>query len=69
MTDWLPWGAVVMVGTFVTLGLLVRAVGRTPVGERPQLRAVWWALWVSVVLGLATFSMYLLTGERWIWYH
>lgn len=68
MTDWLPWGAVVMAGTFSTLGLVLRAVGRTPAGEKPDLRAARWALLATVVLSLGVYAMYLLTGEGWVWY-
>jgi uncharacterized PurR-regulated membrane protein YhhQ (DUF165 family) len=68
MTDWLPWGAVVMAGTFTTLALVLRALGRTPAGQVPNLRAAWIALVVTIVLSLAVYSLYLLTGEDWVWY-
>jgi hypothetical protein len=68
VTDWLPWGAVVMAGTFSTLGLTLRAVGRAPAGQAPDLRAARWALLATVLLSLAVYSLYLLTGEDWVWY-
>jgi hypothetical protein len=68
MTDWLPWGASVMAGVFVTQVLLLRSIGRTPVGERPNLRFAWWSLTLFAILALGLYTMYLLFGERWIWY-
>jgi hypothetical protein len=68
MTDWLPWGAVVMAGTFTTLALVLRAIGKTPVGQVPDLRAARWALVASIVAALGVYAMYLITGEDWIWY-
>lgn len=69
MTDWLPWAAVLMAGTFATLGLLLRQLGRTPVGQVPDLRSARMALAATIVATLAVYALYLLFGERWIWYH
>jgi hypothetical protein len=68
MTDWLPWGAALMAGTFATIGLALRSLGRTPVGQRPDLRHAKRALLATVVLSVALFALYLAFGERWIWY-
>lgn len=68
MTDWLPWGAVVMAGTFATLSLTLRAIGKAPQGQTPNLRTAWIALVVTIVLSVAVYSLYLLTGEAWVWY-
>jgi hypothetical protein len=58
-----------MAGVFATLGLLIRAVGATPVGQRPDLRRVWLAFGITVAASLAVYALYLITGEGWIWYH
>jgi hypothetical protein len=68
MTDWLPWGAVVMGGTFSTLALTLRALGRRKEGEALDLRAAWWALVVTILASLGVYLLYLLYGERWVWY-
>ncbi|MHB8604572.1 MAG: hypothetical protein ACYDCK_04890 [Thermoplasmatota archaeon] len=68
MTDWLPWGFTLMVGTFTTLALALAAVGRAPVGERPRLGPAWIALGATVVASFAIYSLYLLYGESWVWY-
>lgn len=68
MTDWLPWGAVLMAGTFATLALLLRAVGRAAPGRPPDLRAAWAAFALTVVAALAVYALYLLFGEGWVWY-
>lgn len=69
MTDWLPWGAVVMAGTFATLALVLQGLGRTPAGQVPDLRNARRALWATVVASAVVFGLYLAFGERWIWYH
>lgn len=68
MTDWLPWGAVMMAGTMATLALTLRALGRTPVGERPDLRQARMALWLFLAVAAVVYSLYLVTGEGWVWY-
>ncbi|MCA1811660.1 MAG: hypothetical protein LC623_06575 [Halobacteriales archaeon] len=68
MTDWLPWGASLMAGFFVTQGLTLWTLGKTPVGTKPDLRWAWWSLIVFAILALGIYAMYLLYGERWIWY-
>ena len=68
MTDWLPWGATMMAGTFTTLAFTLRAVGRTEAGQRPNLRAAWGALAATVTASLAVYALCLLFGERWVWY-
>ncbi|MES2155618.1 MAG: hypothetical protein V4510_10825 [bacterium] len=68
MTDWLPWGAVVMAGVFGTLATLLRRLGRTPIGAKPDLRAVWWALAISAAAGVGVYALYVAMGEDWVWY-
>lgn len=68
MTDWLPWGAVVMAGTFGTIAALVWRLQKTPAGQRPDLRAVWWVLCVSAAAAMGVYCMYLAMGENWVWY-
>lgn len=68
MTDWLPWGAVLMAGMFTTLALLLRAVGRAPAGQVPDLRAARWALAITALASAVVYALYLLTGEGWVWY-
>ncbi len=57
-----------MAGTFATLALTLRALGRQGAGESLDLRAAWWALVVTIVASLAVYSLYLFFGESWIWY-
>lgn len=70
MTDWIPWGIVVTAGTFTTLALLLRTLGRTPMGARPDLRAARTVLIVTVVATVILFVVYLVAGEDWLrgWY-
>jgi hypothetical protein len=68
MTDWLPWGAAMMAGIFTTVALALRDLQRTPVGERPQLRAARWALVATIAVTLTLYLLYVFLGESWIWY-
>ena len=68
MTDWLPWGAAVMGGTFTTLWLTLRALQRHAGGAPLDLRAAWRALVVAIVASLAVYVLYLFFGESWGWY-
>jgi hypothetical protein len=68
MTDWLPWGFVLMAGTFTTLALALRGIQRTAVGDHPDLRNAWWSLGATVALSLGVYALYLLFGERWVWH-
>ena len=68
MTDWLPWGSVLMAGTFATLWLTLQAVGRTPAGQVPDLRSAKRALLATIFASVAVFALYLVFAERWIWY-
>ena len=68
MTDWLPWGAIVMAGAIATAAVTLRQIGRTPVGTKPDLRPAWWTLAASSVAALAVYALYLVYGESWVWY-
>ena len=68
MTDWLPWGFTFALGTFTTLGFTLRALAAAPAGEKADLRPAWRTLVVSSIATLAVFLLYVLFGERWIWY-
>ena len=68
MTDWLPWGFVVMAGTFTTLALTLRAIVRAPAGSKPDLSAAWWALAASAIAAFGVYLLYILYGESWVWY-
>lgn len=63
MTDWLPWGALLMATTLGTLWALVRD------GDAAANRA--WARRVLVIGGgltLIVYLLYIVVGERWIPY-
>ena len=68
MTDWLPWGFVVMLGMYTTLGLVLRALEKSSVIQKKDLRLVKIFFWFSILLSLIVYSLYLITGEAWIWY-
>lgn len=68
MTDWLPWGLVVMVGLVGTSALTLRALARTPLGERPDVRPAAWALGATAVLAAGVYLLYILFGECWLPY-
>ncbi len=68
MVDWLPWGFVLMIGTFWTLALVLRVLEHTAAGDKPNLRSAKWALLITIFATFVVYSMYLLYGERWIWY-
>lgn len=68
MTDWLPWGFVLMTGTFTTLALTLRSIQATPVDQKPNLKWAWIALAATVVGSFAVYMMYIVYGETWIWY-
>lgn len=68
MTDWLPWGFVMMVGTFSTLALQLRALAQAPVGTPPDLKAAWIGLTLTALASTILFLLYVFSGESWIWY-
>lgn len=68
MTDWMPWGLVLMTGTFVTLWLALRAVGETPAGRAPDLRRARLALIVTVASSFFVYALYLVFQEGWLPY-
>jgi hypothetical protein len=68
MTDWLPWGLVLMVWVFSTLGLAMRQIGRTPVGTVPDLRMPRRALFIGAAATFLVNLVYIVFEERWIWY-
>jgi hypothetical protein len=68
MTDWLPWGLVTMTGTFATLWAILNAVAAIPGVDLTWVRRARTILWTSAALSYATFLMYIVKGEGWIWY-
>lgn len=68
MTDWLPWGGALMVGTLATLGLTLRSLQRTPVGQAPDLGAARKALVATAVVTAVLYALYLALDEDWLWY-
>lgn len=68
MTDWLPWGLVLMVAVFWTLASLLRVLGRTTIGATPDLRPVWRVLGIGAGATLAVYLVYIVFQERWLWY-
>jgi len=67
MTDWLPWGWVLMVGSFTTQALMLRALKASGV-KASELRTVKLALALTAILSFAVYALYVFYGERWIWY-
>ena len=68
MTDWLPWGFVFAVTVFLSLGLLLRTLQRTPVGTTPDLAGVWRVLRIGGAATVLVYAVYLVFQERWLWY-
>lgn len=66
MTDWLPWGGVLMVGTFMTLHFALKSLEAK--GIDGNLRNARRAFWATVVLSLLTYAMYLVFDEDWLPY-
>lgn len=67
MTDWMPMVLVLGVGTLGTLWSLIQAVERGAnrgLDLSPPRR---WFLGTALVTG-ALYLVYLLFGERWLWY-
>lgn len=68
MTDWMPWGFVVMTGTFVTLWLALKAVGETPTGRVPDLGRARLSLLVTIASSFLVYLLYIVLGEAWLPY-
>jgi len=61
MTDWLPWGFALMLGNFVTLYLILKALGKNR-------KSAWVAYWLTVVISTFIYLLYIIYGESWVWY-
>ena len=68
MTDWLPWGFIVMLGTFSTFWLIIRALEQMAHGKTPDLNLAKWVLILTLVLSFGVYVLYIIYGESWIWY-
>ncbi|MCS4539040.1 MAG: hypothetical protein HYY67_09305 [Thaumarchaeota archaeon] len=68
MTDWLPWGFVLMVGLFATTHFALESLGKTPVGQTPNLSKAGLALKITILVSAIVYAMYIAYGERWLWY-
>lgn len=67
MTDWLPWGGVLMAGTFATLHFVLKSLESRHTGDA-ALRQARRAFWVTVVTSLLVYAMYLVFDEDWLPY-
>jgi hypothetical protein len=68
MTDWLPWGLLLMGWVASTLGFAIQALGQAPVGTRPDLRRARLAFRIGGAATVLVYLLYLVFQERWIWY-
>jgi hypothetical protein len=67
MTDWLPWGGALMVGTLATLHFALRAL-EAKMPDDDNVRKARIAYWVTAVLSLFTYALYLVFQENWLPY-
>lgn len=68
MTDWLPWGFVLMVGFFATSYFALNSLSNTPVGQKPNLSRASLTLKITIIISTILYAMYIAYGQSWIWY-
>lgn len=64
MTDWMPLAGVALAGTFATLAFTLEAIG----GRAAALSRARWSLVVTAAASALLYGLYLVRGERWLWY-